>query len=430
MLKRDSDGDYAKGRHSAKPPEERSASLPGVAHSPYGASLRYMLTEPLDSLRQLGRRAVLALLGITVGCAAVVALLNIGHNAAADAIRAFRDMGSDMLVAGFDDTAETNQRRVPATLDIDALTRALPGIRHAAPLILTSTNALLHRRQFNAIVAGAGAELAQVLALQVAHGRFLTRYDRQSTYAVLGAKTAVELGEAGTPATLGSRIQLRGYLFEVVGILKEQGQNPLLPVPVDEAIILPIEGMHRLLPSPEISSVVARSRRSETLQQEAAALRDYLMALAPGREVSVQLSQQLLEGMARQSRTFTWLLAGLGGISLLMGGVGVMNVMVMNVAGRRREIGVRMALGARPKDIGRLFLLEAAALAIAGALAGAIVGLLTAWLFVKMSGWIFSLSPLSLPLGIISSLAVGVFFGLHPALTAARLEPVKALRDD
>ncbi|RNM20719.1 ABC transporter permease [Dickeya undicola] len=416
--------------HSATPPEERHTTLPDITNASYGASLHYMLTEPLDSLRQLGRRAVLALLGIMVGCAAVVALLNIGHNAAADALRAFRDMGSDMLVAGFADAAETNQHPVPATLDIDALTRALPGIRHAAPLILTSTTARLQRRQFNAIVAGAGAELAPVLGLRVAHGRFLTRYDRQSTYAVLGAKTAAELGEGGVPATLGSRIQLGGYLFEVVGILSEQGQNPLLPVPVDEAIILPIEGMYRLLSSPEISSVVARSRQSETLQQDATALRDYMMALAPGREVSVQLSQQLLEGMARQSRTFTWLLAGLGGVSLLMGGVGVMNVMVMNVAGRRREIGVRMALGARPKDIGRLFLLEAAVLAIVGALAGAVVGLLAAWLFVKISGWTFALSPLSLPLGMTSSLAVGVFFGLHPALMAARLEPVKALRDD
>ncbi len=150
----------------------------------------------------------------------------------------------------------------------------------------------------------------------------------------------------------------------------------------------------------------------------------------PKLDIGVQIPQQLLEGMAQQSRMFSWLLAGLGGISLLVGGVGVMNVMVMNVSERRREIGVRMALGARPRDIAGLFLLEAVVLSACGALIGAVCGVVAAWLFVFFSDWsAFSLSALSLPLGIGSSLAIGLFFGLNPAMTAARLEPVQALRD-
>ena len=138
----------------------------------------------------------------------------------------------------------------------------------------------------------------------------------------------------------------------------------------------------------------------------------------------------LLEGMAKQSRLFSWLLAGLGSIALLVGGIGVMNVMVMNVAERRREIGVRMALGARPRDIARLFLLEAVVLAATGALAGAAVGLIMAWAFVHYSGWSdFSFSAAALPLGIGSAIATGLFFGLSPAMAAARLTPVQALRD-
>ncbi|MFE8045725.1 ABC transporter permease [Brenneria goodwinii] len=399
--------------------------MPDTSYSSYGPLLCHTLTEPLDSLRQLGHRALLALLGIAVGCASVVALLNIGHNAATDAISTFKDMGSDMLVANFAAAGSGDQRRAPATLDTPALTRVLPGIRYAAPLILASTDARLNGRNFSTVVVGASAELAPVMDLLVTQGRLLTHYDRQSTYAVLGAKAAVELG-----ASLGSRIQIGGYLFEVVGVLQERGQNPLILVPIDEAILLPVEGMRRLVPSPEIGTVVARVRDDATLPQQAAALRNYLSSLAPGREVTVQIPQQLLEGMARQSRTFTWLLAGLGGIALLVGGVGVMNVMVMNVSERRREIGVRMALGARPRDISRQFLLEAVVLAVAGSLAGSVFGLAAAWLFVKLSGWVFSLSPLSLPLGVVSSLLVGLFFGLYPALTAARLEPVRALRDD
>ena len=117
-------------------------------------------------------------------------------------------------------------------------------------------------------------------------------------------------------------------------------------------------------------------------------------------------------------------------LALLVGGIGVMNVMVMNVAERRREIGVRMALGARPRDIARLFLLEAVVLAATGALAGAAVGLIMAWAFVHYSGWSdFSFSAAALPLGIGSAIATGLFFGLSPAMAAARLTPVQALRD-
>ncbi|MCL6483471.1 MAG: FtsX-like permease family protein, partial [Janthinobacterium lividum] len=127
--------------------------------------------------------------------------------------------------------------------------------------------------------------------------------------------------------------------------------------------------------------------------------------------------------------TFSYLLAGLGGISLLVGGVGVMNVMLMNVSERRREIGVRMALGARPRDIRNLFLLETATLSVAGALLGALLGLIVSYSFTRISGWKFTLVPESLLLGCGSSLLIGLFFGLYPAISAARLQPVQALRD-
>lgn len=398
--------------------------------SRYGPSLQQSLVEPLDSLRLLGRRSLLALLGIAVGCASVVALLNVGHNAANEAIRTFKGMGSDILVANFAVQPGVKMRPAPATLDTEAVTRALPDILHIAPVILYATAVRLNGRAHNASITGTTVDIAAVLDLKIRHGRFLSAYDRQSTYAVLGANAARELSATGTPVALGHRIQVGGYLFEVVGVLDEQGRNPLVPVPVDDAVLIPIEGMRRIAAIAEINSIIAKGRQTETLGEAAVALRDYLTPLAPGREVQVQIPQQLLDGLAKQTRTFSYLLAGLGGISLLVGGVGIMNVMIMNVSERRREIGVRMALGARPRDITKLFLLEAMVLTIAGALIGAVIGLSGAWLFVKLSGWMFSLSIPSLPLGIVSSLVIGLFFGLHPALTASRLEPVRALRDD
>ncbi|MGV6475687.1 ABC transporter permease [Azotobacter vinelandii] len=398
--------------------------MPETSHGRHGFSLHLVLLESIDSLRLLGRRSLLALLGIAVGCAAVIALLNIGHNAANEAIDAFKGLGTNTLVATFPAQPGVT-RPAPATLDTKALTASAPGIGHVAPLTLHSARIHHAGRATEATIVGTTAELAPVLDLRLGQGRFLSDFDHQTTYTVVGARIAHDL--AVRP---GSRLQIEGYLFEVVGIIASQPLNPLVSIAPDESVLVPIEGMRRLHPAPEIGSVVARVHDTTHLTEDATALKSYLESSSKGREVDVQIPQRLLDGLTRQANTFAYLLAGLGGISLLVGGVGVMNVMLMNVAERRREIGVRMALGARSRDIRNLFLLEAATLSITGALLGAIVGLASAYAFVRLSGWTFSLSMLSLPLGILSSLAISLFFGLHPALAAARLQPVQALRDD
>jgi putative ABC transport system permease protein len=396
----------------------------------YGPSFGQILVEALDSLRMLGRRSLLGLSGIAIGCASVVALLNIGHNAANEAIRAFKGMGSDILIASFPAVSEVRVHPAPATLDTEAAIRALPDILNIAPAALFATTGRLDGRSYGVSVIGTTVDIADALDLKVSHGRFLSRFDRHTTYVVIGANVARGFNPSSTYDPLGRRIQIGNYLFEIIGILNERGHNPLLPVAIDDAVILPIEGMRRIASAVEVNSIIARGRQAAILEDVASALREYLVPLTPGREVFVQIPKQLLDGMARQTRTFSYLLVGLGGISLLAGGVGIMNVMVMNVSARRREIGIRMAVGARPLDIAMLFLLEAAVLTAAGALVGAVVGLASAWVFVNFSGWVFSLSTLSLPLGIFSSLVLGLFFGLHPAVTASRLEPVRALRDD
>ncbi|UJR63548.1 ABC transporter permease [Dickeya zeae] len=398
----------------------------------YGPSLRQRLIEPLESLRMLGRRAVLALLGIAMGCGAVVALINVGHNAEAQAMSVFRNMGSDLLVANIQLPAGNQTRRyTPEILDIAALYQVIPDILGASALTMTSVEVRVQGRSFNTVVVGVNPALARVLDLQTAQGRFLSQYDARSTYAVFGAHIAAELLAKGISVTPGERVQLGDYLFQVVGILQPREQNPMVVVSVDDSILVPGESMRRLVPSPQINMLLARSHSSDTLERIAPQLHDWLLSALPGRQIEVQIPQQLLSGIAQQSRMFSWLLAGLGGISLLAGGVGVMNVMLMNVSERRREIGVRVALGARSRDIASLFLLEAIALAVVGALVGAVGGIGAAWLFVMVSDWAsFALSPLSLPLGIGSSVLTGLFFGLNPALSAARLQPVQALRDE
>lgn len=205
----------------------------------------------------------------------------------------------------------------------------------------------------------------------------------------------------------------------------------LLPFNANETLFIPMEGMTRINPVPQISHVVARANSAEEVIQAGEQLRQALtQRIAGDAPVTLIFAQQILEGMQQQTRTFTYLLAALGVVSLIGGGVGVMNVMLMNVSERRREIGVRLALGARRRDIRNLFLVEAVALTSVGALLGAVLGMLGGWGYAQLSGWAFFLAPGALPLGIGSTVLVGLFFGLHPAIAASRLQPVEALRDE
>lgn len=387
--------------------------------------LHQALFEALDSLYMMGKRSMLALLGIAVGCAAVVALLNIGHNAANDAIQAFKGIGTNILVATFPSKIGKHKPVLASSFDVPALRLAAPGVLHVAALTPFSANVSHGGHVVDATILGTTEQLSNVLDLQLAQGRFLSDFDRTTTYAVVGARVAKDL-----VVNVGDRLPIEGYLFEVIGVTASAPLNSLVSVAPDNSIFIPIEGIRRLRPTPEIGSILARVKNISRVIQDASELKSYLLRVVSGREVAVQVPQQLLDGLTKQANTFSYLLAGLGGISLLVGGVGVMNVMLMNVAERRREIGIRLSLGARARDIRNLFLFEAVTLSVAGAVLGAVVGLVCAYAFVKLSGWEFSLSPFSLPLGIFSALTVGLFFGIYPAVSAARLEPVQALRDD
>jgi putative ABC transport system permease protein len=392
-------------------------------------SASQLLHEAFVSLRTLGKRSILALLGIVIGSSSVVALINIGHNAAEDAAAIFQDMGTDTLAVQFPD-ASANRNPMPPTLDIERLYRQLPGLMHIAPVALFSGPVVYQGRTSNANLVGSTAQLAEAMRLQLREGRFLSEFDAGETYAVVGEHIAQALSQPNAPLRLGDRIRINDYLFQVIGILRDQPAAVLIPVQTNESLFIPLPGMRRVASAPQISNLIVRAAPAQDMNQLAQALGDALKQLLPGRNVEVQVPQKIIDGMTRQSRTFGYLLMALGGISLVGGGVGVMNVMLMNVSERRREIGIRMALGARRRDIRNLFLLEAVTLTAVGALSGAVLGMSAAYLYARVSGWTFSLASASLPLGIGSTLLIGLFFGLYPAISASRLQPVEALRDE
>ncbi|KRP74615.1 ABC transporter permease [Pseudomonas paralactis] len=392
-------------------------------------SLSQLLHEALISLRTLGKRSILALLGIVIGSSSVVALINIGHNAAVDAAMIFKDMGTDTLIAQFPPKGSSN---VPmrAQLDLNAVRRAVPGIAHIGALSLFSGPIVFHGRTTNANLVGSTPGIQAAMRLAIREGRFLSSFDANETFGVIGDQLAQALSAPGDPLQLGDRVRINDYLFLIVGILHDQPRAMLMPVQANESLFIPAEGMRRIYASPQISNVIIRAVQGQDMERIAKDAAAALQAQLSDHDVNITVPQQMIDGMTRQSRTFAYLLLALGAISLVGGGVGVMNVMLMNVSERRREIGIRMALGARQRDIRNLFLLEAVTLTAVGALCGAVLGMTAAWLYAWLSGWAFALAAAALPLGVGSTLLVGLFFGIYPAVSASRLQPVEALRDE
>lgn len=277
-------------------------------------SLSQLLHEAFISLRTLGKRSILALLGIVIGSSSVVALINIGHNAAVDAAMIFKDMGTDTLIAQFPPKGSSN---VPmrTQLDLDAVRQAVPGIAHIGALSLFSGPIVFHGRTANANFVGSTAGIQDAMRLALREGRFLSPFDANETHGVIGDHLAQALGAPGDPLQLGDRVRINDYLFLVVGILRNQPRAMLMPVQANESLFIPAEGMRRIYANPQINNLIIRAAPGQDMERIA---KDAAAALQPqltDHSVDITVPQQMIDGMTRQSRTFAYLLLALGAIS-------------------------------------------------------------------------------------------------------------------
>ena len=391
------------------------------------ASMNIDLDEAIDNLRGVRHRTFLSLVGIAVGAAAVVALINIGENAASESARQFRSMGTDILVVQ-NGIAMQGARSINLG-DIQGIPQIIGPEAIATPFSTASVKVWLHGKSADTTAVGVMPELSELARLNPSSGRFINAFDGHETFAVIGRGLADSLEANSAPIRVGEKIRIDDYFFTIVGILDESARNPLIPVDFNQSVMVSMKSIRRALASNgEISGALVKIPEHADPVVVAAQVMDYLRGRANNNGIQVQSASQLLDGLRKQSRLFTLLLAGIGAISLVVGGIGIMNVMLAGLAERQREIGVRMAIGAQRRDVLRMVLLEAALLSFVGGGAGALLGLVVAYLFTVISGWGFSISIFSLPTGLAMTLLVGLFFGIYPALKASQMSPIEALR--
>ncbi len=399
----------------------------------------------LDSLAAHKLRSALTMLGMIFGVGAVIAMLAIGAGAERQALELIQRLGlSNVLVRARqqlkrDELEEMRKKSLGVSMrDARAIIEGVAGVERAAPRIEIETWRILAAgSNTKAKVFGVSAGHDQLSDLEVASGRFLDHQDERShaQVAVIGERSASDL--FGFDSPLGGRVKINDVWFEVVGMLRNSGGSRTLGgvtlgSTADEIYIPVTTAMRKFdrdsLQSP-LDEIIVRLEDDVAPREAAAAIRALLDRLHSGAEdFELVVPEALLEQSRRTQRLFNIVMGCIAGISLLVGGIGIMNIMLATVLERTREIGVRRALGARGLDIRRQFLIESFAISAIGGLVGIAAGVLLAKVVAASAGWptVVTLTSIALSTGV--SVLVGLVSGIYPAARAAALDPIEALR--
>jgi putative ABC transport system permease protein len=400
----------------------------------------------IEAVRLHRLRSVLTVLGILIGIAAVILTVGLGEGAQSDVSASINSLGSNLLIVSPGSSTSSGGVRgglgsasTLTTADADALASKVvaPDIAAVAPTTSTSATLTASSTNWTSSVVGTNASWLDVRARKLETGRFLTTADETdgSAVVVLGSTTADELFGGGN--AVGQTVTINSVELQVVGVLQATGSSGNSND--DDVALVPLRvAAQRLFGGTTrtgVSTIYVEASSSSTLSaayQEADAelLALHSITTSTGADFTITTQQSLLATATSVDKTLTVLLAGIAAISLLVGGIGVMNIMLVSVTERVREIGLRKALGARPRVIRRQFLVEASVLGLAGGVLGVLVGLVGAEILPHFVSSSVELSPTASVGAIVIAIAIGVGFGVYPAARAARLAPIDALRTE
>jgi putative ABC transport system permease protein len=384
-------------------------------------------------------RSFLTMLGIIIGVGSVVALVAVGQGASSGITDRISSLGTNLLTinAGASFSGGFRQAAGSATTltleDAEAV-KALDGVAAVSPELSSSQTVVAGDLNTTTTILGTSQDYLTVRAYELWQGSFLTdtANEQELRVAVLGSTTADDL-ELGADA-VGSTVSIGGIPFEVVGILQSKGSST--STSADDQVLVPVSTLKKYFTGSSSSGVrsigvsVASAEEMATVKSDITALLEerHEIGADESDDFSVADQTQLLATATSIYGVLTVLLVGVASISLIVGGIGIMNIMLVSVRERTREIGIRKAIGARNRDILLQFLVEALVLSVLGGLIGVIVGLVASAVISALAGWGFTFNPLTLVVATAFSLVVGVVFGVWPARQAARLNPIAALR--
>ena len=394
------------------------------------------------SLRALSRnkmRSFLTALGIIIGVGAVIAMVSIGQGAKMAVEQRFESMGTNLLFVrpgsrsfrGIHGGGGTYANLMPA--DATTILEKCDAIQYVSPSVSARSQVVYGNKNWNTSIQGVGAKYPEIRNWEVVEGTF---FDENMVKAgakvcVLGSEVRENLFEYEDP--IGQIIRIRKIPFRVLGTLKSRGESGGW-FNRDDIIVIPYTtAQRRLLGIIHIQSIdvsaVSAARSAEAQEQIEEILR-IRHKIAPGAEddFNVNNMEEIAEGAAESTKILTILLGGIASVSLLVGGIGIMNIMLVSVTERIREIGIRMSVGAREKDVLYQFLTEAIVLSVLGGIIGIGVGLIASRLISHFAGWETLVSLSAIVLAFLFSGSVGIFFGFYPARKASKLDPIDALR--
>ena len=398
------------------------------------------LSIAVTALRRNAMRTALTALGMIIGVAAVIVMVAIGHGAQSSIEDRIRSAGTNVVTisAGSNTFGPVRQGSGNTTTltpdDARAITRDVTGIDYVSPGVNTRQQVVSEAANWNTQIQGAGADLPAIRAWSMEAGAFFTARDveRAEKVAVLGGVARDELFGAGADPT-GATVRIGSQPFRVVGVLARKGQAAMGP-DQDDTIVVPYTTVQKkLLGITHLQSITLSTSNGVPFQTVSDAITTLLRVrhnLTPDEpdDFSVRSLEEMASVLTSTTTTMTWLLASIAAVSLLVGGIGIMNIMLVSVTERTREIGLRLSVGARDLDVLLQFLVEAVVLSLAGGAIGVGTGFAASKAVSSIMGWPAVVTGDAVLMSFGFAAAVGVFFGFYPVRKAAALDPIAALR--
>ena len=402
-----------------------------------------MLAIVRIAMRALARnklRSMLTMLGIIIGVGAVIAMVSVGQGAQQQAQQQIQAMGSNMLFVQSGTVNRGGMRMgwgATKTLvydDLLAIMRECPSVVAAAPGSQAAAQVVFGNDNWATNINGTEPQYFDIRSWPLAEGTSFTQDDvtTAANVAVIGETVRKNLFGATDP--IGQTVRINNLSFKVVGLLTPKGTSAAMGQDQDDIILVPITTLQKKITGQDwlrwIMVSAASKDASYTAQQQITALLRDRHRIRTGQDDDffVRNLADMADLADQNARLFTILLASIASISLLVGGIGIMNIMLVSVTERTREIGIRMAIGATEGDVQQQFLIEAVVLSVVGGGIGILSGMGASYLITQTLGWPVLVSPTAIFAAVLFSMAVGIFFGFYPARKAARLDPIEALR--